>query len=844
MFTPSQHSIIISQQIRKHLADHESETLTNPLQQLASNVARHMANDWGTGQRSSAEDVLEQHPELKSHPNAALRIIYEEICLRIESGEELDIASLRQRFPSYAGEIEVLLAGHDLMASMSESPQWPEIGESLGEFTLVSEIGKGAAGRVYLARDRDLAGRMVVIKATPRIGGEHLNMARLQHTFIVPLFSVRDYPTNHLRLLCMPYLGGSSIDRINHQLRDLPFSERTGHSLLKTLSTLALPEDREGVRETPSLRFFRRASFADAICWIGVCLAEALQYAHDQGLVHFDIKPSNILLTKDAQPMLLDFHLARYPISPGDKVEDFGGTTAYMSPEQRKAFESIRATGKSIIAVGPSSDIYSLGLTLAECLTIINPIKDCDENGLRWRPNNQFSPGLNDILKRALSRDPARRYPTAGEFADDLRRHISQLPLKGVRNRSVRERWNKWRRRRPQGRAVASLAALLLLGFLGTGVVYWNQQEQILEQARSLRESSRQLADKGDYKSALETIRKATAVASRSLLGGTLQREIALDGVRILRDSKEHDLDEFVDKMQYLYSDPFITPEQSKDLALLCERGWTNFLDGREFSNLPPSTKTALLDLALLWSDFYAKSDPDPQSSKERGIRVLNRVEQITGPQSSLRTAREHFLSSPSLTTDARISDGTTEWEKIIRGRWLLTSGRYEAAAHEFEMASRQKPNEFWSWFYLGICNEHLNHPAESAQAFTVAIALRPASAVCYFHRGNAWVALDRFQDARFDFDRALVLEPKLAIALLNRGVLSLKERKFLEARRDIITAKELGANPSRVYFHLALIDLGEGDTASARVNAERAANLSPDWKEPAELLKNLSTSP
>ncbi|MBX9653091.1 tetratricopeptide repeat protein [bacterium] len=221
----------------------------------------------------------------------------------------------------------------------------------------------------------------------------------------------------------------------------------------------------------------------------------------------------------------------------------------------------------------------------------------------------------------------------------------------------------------------------------------------------------------------------------------------------------------------------------------------------------------------------------------------MNRVEQITGPQSSLRTAREHFLSSPSLTTDATISDGTTEWEKIIRGRWLLTSGRYEDAAKEFELASRQKPNDFWSWFYLGICNEHLNHPAESAQAFTVAIALRPDSAVGYFHRGNAWVALNQFQDARIDFDRALVLEPKLAIALLNRGILSLKERKFLEARRDIIAAKELGANPSRVYFHLALIDLGEGDTASARTNAERAAKLSPDWKEPAELLKRLDAA-
>lgn len=842
MFTPSHSSIIISQQIRKQLAEHESNA-HDPLQQFASDVARRMGDEWANAQRTSAEELLARHPELNSHPNAALRIIYEEICLRIESGEEIDLASLRRRFPNYVGEIEVLLAGHDLMESMAGAPQWPEMGESLGEFTLVSEIGKGAGGRVYLARDTELAGRMVVIKATPRTGGEHLNLARLQHTFIVPLFSVRDYPTSHLRLLCMPYLGGSSIDRINHQLRDLPSRERTGLSLLAALNSFTSPEDQEGIRETPSLRFFRRASFADAICWIGACLAEALQYAHDQGFVHFDIKPSNILLTKDAQPMLLDFHLARYPISPGNEVNDFGGTAAYMSPEQKRAFESIRATGKSGVAVGPSSDIYSLGLTLAECLTAIEFTSEGDKGDFRWHRNNQLSPGLRDILHRAVSVEPAKRYRTAGEFADDLRRHISQLPLKGVRNRSLRERWNKWRRRRPQGGAVASLAAILLLGCIAMGAFYWNQQGQQVDQARTLLDSSRQLAEKGDFKSALESLRKAGAIASRTFRGGTIRNEIEREGVRVLRISKEQDLDAFVDKIQYLYSDPYLTPDQSKELALLCERGWTNFLDGRDFERIPPSTKTALLDLALLWSDFSAKSSSDQQSSKELGLGILNRVEKITGAQPSLTSARQHFLSGQLPSDDSTNSVSGSEWERIIRGRWLFTAGQYEAAIKEFEAASRQRPNEFWPWFYLGMCHEHLNHAAESAQSFTVAIALRPESAVCYFHRGNAWVALNRFQDARFDFDRSVSLEPKLAVAFLNRGVLSLKEGRFSEARRDISASKELGANPARVFFHLALVDLGEGNAPSARANAQQAAKLSPDWKEPIDLLKRLDAA-
>src|SRR5262249_47510936 len=149
--------------------------------------------------------------ELHETPEAAAELIYEEVCLRQENGQPAVPADILRRFPQWQAQLQVLLDCHQLMEAGAAAPALPAVGDTLGDFRLRAELGRGAQGRVFLATQRVLADRPVVLKFVPLLGREHLSLARLQHTHIVPLYLVQDYPDRLLRALCLPYFGGVTL---------------------------------------------------------------------------------------------------------------------------------------------------------------------------------------------------------------------------------------------------------------------------------------------------------------------------------------------------------------------------------------------------------------------------------------------------------------------------------------------------------------------------------------------------------------------------------------------------------------------------------------------------------
>ncbi len=383
--------------------------------------------------------------------------------------------------------------------------------ERLGEFHILREVGRGGMGVVYEAIQESL-NRHVALKVLPfssllgptqleRFRREARAAAGLHHTNIVPVFGVGEDSGVHF--FAMQYIEGQSLDRVLREvqrLRKIPDAPAASHALASQVAEALLggrfsPAKAERVAaggpglaavispaqagcgaqpvvEVSDGNNRSETGYFRAVARVGVQVADALEYAHRQGVLHRDIKPANLLLDTAGTVWITDFGLAKLEgnealTSPGDLV----GTLRYMAPE--------RFEGRS----EPRSDVYSLGLTLYEMLTLRPAFPDLDpvaliEHVRREAPpalrriNPRIPRDLETIVLKAMAREPGDRYATAGALAEDLRHFLADRPIRARRSSTLEHCW-RWCRR---NRAVAALAAGLLLALvilaIGSTVAY------------------------------------------------------------------------------------------------------------------------------------------------------------------------------------------------------------------------------------------------------------------------------------------------------------------------------------------------------------------------------------
>jgi serine/threonine protein kinase/Tfp pilus assembly protein PilF len=792
---------------------------------------------WVEGRPAPPEDFLGRWPTDPGTDPDAASLLLEDYLQRRRRGEDGSLSDYQERFPGQGGALQGLLAQETVYRSMGRESEGqglplrlPEVGDEVFGFRLCRPLGEGAFARVFQAEQADLAGRPVVLKISDVEGSEPQTLAQLLHTNIVPIYSLHEDRRAGLRAVCMPYLGGASLSAVLARLWTDSPRPTSGEQFVRALEAVEAPRlgslgngddaeepepHREGTR--PPLRLtgtdraiplaaFRAMSYEHAVAWIVAQLAEGLQHAHQRGILHRDIKPSNILISAEGQPLLLDFNLAQ---GGGEDPAHatIGGTVAYMAPEHLRAL--VDRTPASIRQVDHRSDIYSLGMVLAEMLTGHRPFEQSGSYSAvplqieamaverskavpsvrRDRPD--LSWGLESIARKCLAAEPAGRYQRADHLADDLRRLLEDRPLKHAPELSRAERARKFARRHPRLASAGSVAGAAVLVLLAVG--------SALAAARS------QLADARAH----DLVRAHDAGVMKAL---------CLVNTRL--DLQDH-LREGIAACE-------------RTLALLGGPEDGDATRHPAWARLAPEDRRRLAEdrreLLLLLADARVRLAADSEGSAEQALRLLDQAESIPGLPDSralwLDRARYWSLRGDAgRAADARRraeqTPATTARDHYLIAASLARQGGPEglrAAIAELDEALRLNPRHFWSLVQRGICRLDRGELVEASGDFGQCTGLWPEFAWGYFNRG---CVMDRAGDkaaAVLDYAAALERDPGLVPAYVNRGLARLELKQDGPALADFDRAMALGARGAAISAGrgVALERLGRHEEADA----------------------------
>jgi serine/threonine protein kinase/tetratricopeptide (TPR) repeat protein len=781
---------------------------------------------------------------------------------------------IRERFPALVMMEQLKPAAPDITGSFIEGSQADpsRVPERLGDFRILREVGRGGMGIVFEAEQESL-GRHVALKVLPAhalLNPRHLQRflrearaaAKLHHTNIVPVFGVGEGQGLHYYV--MQFITGSGLHEVIDELRRLksggsgkPPSAKAIHGVIDKLRCIESPgrsttDAGASLSPSPTASLHQVArgllagkfatapaeaaahngelnaqpaanpslpastdihdgssilsgsgcSFTKAVARVGLQVAEALGYAHGQGVLHRDIKPSNLLLDGAGTVWVTDFGLAKAMADTDGLTHegDILGTLRYMAPERFHGQADAR------------SDLYALGLTLFELLTLRPAFDQDDRDQLIHQVTTEVPPrpralnpevprDLETIVLKAIEHDPARRYQDAEDLAEDLQRFLADRPIK-ARPVGALERAGKWAQRKPAiAGLLASLAVAVVVGFCG---ITWQWREAV--GARNHAQAN-EVKARTNFEHALETVNTfCTQVSEEQLLdepGMQPLRRRLLELARRYYQQFQREQGEHPD------------PKLMKELALSFMR--SGIITG-ELGDLAQA-HIELLRARDLLQELYLAAPKD----RELRFQLARCQNELWNPErqtdvmgSARRAAFEHTLSSVSLAESLVAEDPNnpdylqllgrsyrmsafsySHWGQYMKSEAALRRaiGTLERAHHAAPQDGEAARSLALAHADLGLVFQWIGYHAQRAQLlekgrviFTTLEERFPRVRRYRLDRAECLVQLG---GARIDLGQYLEAERRLREAEERLGRLVAEDREAVEVRYWLAVAKQ-----------------------------------------------------
>ncbi|MFO0802049.1 MAG: serine/threonine-protein kinase [Gemmataceae bacterium] len=685
-----------------------------------------------------------------------------------------------------------------------ESVSMPEPGQEFCGFEMLEELGSGTFARVYLAKQSALADRQVAVKVTLKPTKEPERIARLQHTNVVPVYSVHELA--RAQVICMPYLGRRTLadaitgHRRSHAAAGLStrkaMATKKGSSVAGSRTRIGQPlaprdplSDPKQPALTPDNPLVGKV---EAVLVIMKQLADGLDHAHSRGVLHLDLKPANVLIADTGEPMLLDFNLS-FAEAEG-KRELVGGTIPYMAPEQLLDLQK-RGKGR----IDARTDLYSLGVMAFELLTGKHPFPVTSKMMAEFDPliaarnagaprlrslNPDVPAAVESIVAKLLEPNPDQRYQTARDLREDVDRQLNDRPLKFAADRSIPERVGKWRRRNPKLMvACLVVAALSLAG--GAGAFAFDESEK-----RELREAESRVRETHD---GLASARLDLLLPDPATRARGMKQAVKLLGAFDLPQDPN-----------WRKKPAFQRVPKDQQAALAADVGELLLLVAQARVAEGKADRAGAANDARILNELARDcfgDDAPPMLAKQRAA-----LDDKPAPDTVAKTARDYFLD----------------------GAALFVATRFDAAVRPLEKAVVLQPDHGAAQFLLARCRHHVGQFEAAIERYKSAAALLPNDPRPLYFTGVALGLSGRHAASEEAFSEVIEADRNFGDAYQARGVSRMEQRADDDAEADFTQAMDRGASQFQCLNLRALVRSRTGDRDGADADRTALAKLAP----------------